>query len=89
MKTLLVIDDHPIVLEGIRSILTRKGFRVHKASGPLQASSLLHDFPDIDMIVADLALANGVDGLDCAPKVSANRSSSTPCTMNSGTYHAL
>ena len=64
MKTLLVIDDHPIVLEGIRSILTRRGFRVHKAGTRQQAMAIMKEFSDIDMIVSDLSLSNGTDGLD-------------------------
>lgn len=71
MKTLLVIDDHPIVLEGIRSILTRRGFRVHKAETRQQAMAIMKEFNDIDMIVSDLSLSNGTDGLDLIERMRA------------------
>ena len=71
MKTLLVIDDHPIVLEGIRSILTRRGFRVHKAGTRQQAMAIMKEFSDIDMVVSDLTLSNGTDGLDLIERMRA------------------
>ncbi len=63
MKTLLVVDDHPIVLEGLHSVLTRKGFKVIKASSAEQALSLAEHVESIDMFVIDLSLSKGNDGL--------------------------
>lgn len=63
MKTLLVVDDHPIVLEGLHSVLTRKGFKVIKASSAEIAISLAEHVDSIDMFVIDLSLTKGNDGL--------------------------
>lgn len=61
--TLLIVDDHPIVLEGMESVLSRKGFRVLKATTAEQALSLATHVPDIDIFVVDLSLVEGTDGL--------------------------
>lgn len=63
MKKLLVVDDHPIVLEGIHSVLARKGFKVLKASTAPQALSLAEHVGNIDIFVIDLSLVEGIDGL--------------------------
>lgn len=63
MKNLLVVDDHPIVLEGIHSVLARKGFKVLKATTAEQAMSLAEHVENIDIFVIDLSLADGNDGL--------------------------
>jgi hypothetical protein len=64
MKTLLVVDDHPIVLEGIQSVLSRHGYKVVKATTPQQALSLAENLPQIDIFVIDLSLNEGFDGLE-------------------------
>lgn len=64
MKTILIIDDHPIVLEGISSVLTPKGYKVLKATGALQAMEILSHVRPVDMIVCDLSLEGGTDGLN-------------------------
>lgn len=63
MKTLLVVDDHPIVLEGIQSVLSRKGFKVMKASTGTQALAIAGEVDNIDIFVIDLTLVEGADGL--------------------------
>lgn len=64
MKTLLVVDDHPIVLEGIQSVLSKNGFKVLKATTASQALALAEQVANIDMYVVDLSLVEGTDGLD-------------------------
>ena len=64
MKTLLVVDDHPIVIEGIQSVLSHHGYKVVKATTPQQALSLAENLPQIDIFVIDLSLNEGTDGLD-------------------------
>ena len=63
MKTILIIDDHPIVLEGISSVLTPKGYKVLKATGALQAMEILSHVRPVDMIVCDLSLEGGCIGI--------------------------
>lgn len=69
MKTLLVVDDHPIVLEGIQSVLSKNGFKVLKASTASQALALAGQVAGIDMYVVDLSLVEGTDGLDLVEKL--------------------
>ncbi len=64
MKTVLVVDDHPIVLEGIFSVLTSNGFKVLKATSAKQAETIIENIANIDILVADLSLKEGTDGLD-------------------------
>lgn len=61
--TLLIVDDHPIVLEGMEAVLYRRGYKVLKATTATQALSLAEHVPDIDMFVIDLSLVEGTDGL--------------------------
>ncbi|MCM1355861.1 MAG: response regulator transcription factor [Staphylococcus sp.] len=64
MTTLLIVDDHPIVLEGIKSVLARKGFKVLKASSPEEALMCAEHIGTIDLYVIDLSLNDGMDGLN-------------------------
>lgn len=71
MKTLLVVDDHPIVLEGIHSVLARRGFKVLKATSASQAISIAGRTENIDIFVIDLSLSEGTDGLILIEKLRA------------------
>lgn len=60
---LLIVDDHPIVLEGMESVFSREGHKVVKATTSASALSLATHIPDIDIFVIDLSLVEGTDGL--------------------------
>ncbi|MDE6097256.1 MAG: response regulator transcription factor [Muribaculaceae bacterium] len=64
MKTVLVIDDHPIVLAGIQSVLLDRKYKVEKASTAAEALKICNSDKNIDLIVCDLSLQEGTDGLD-------------------------
>lgn len=64
MNTLLVVDDHPIVLEGIRSVLTRRGYKVVTATNAADALALALALSEIEIIVVDLQLVTTADGLE-------------------------
>ncbi len=64
MKTILVIDDHPIVLAGMERLLSSRGFKVITAGCQNTALMAATHIDGIDMIVCDLQLGNGADGLD-------------------------
>lgn len=64
MKKILIIDDHPIVLEGIQALLSAKGFSIVKAGSADMARMAIQHIRDIDMAVCDLQLDNNTDGLD-------------------------
>ncbi|MDE5643865.1 MAG: response regulator transcription factor [Muribaculaceae bacterium] len=64
MKTVLAIDDHPIVLEGLKSVLSERKYKVEKADSAQAAMEICKARPDIDLVVCDLSLKEGTDGLD-------------------------
>ncbi len=64
MKKLLVIDNLPIVLDGLQYVLSRKGFNVIRASGIDQALLLQEYVSDIDAVVCDMSIKGVRDGLD-------------------------
>lgn len=61
--TILVVDDHPIVLEGIESILSPLDYNVLKAADPASAVAIARKRKDIGIYVIDLSLRDGEDGL--------------------------
>ncbi|MSQ69434.1 MAG: response regulator transcription factor [Gammaproteobacteria bacterium] len=58
MKILLV-DDHPLVLQGIAAALTARGHEMHTASDLAPAREALRAHPDIELLVLDLNLPSG------------------------------
>lgn len=64
MSTILVVDDHPIVLEGIKTVLEQTGFKVIKACSADVALMATEHIRGIDMAVCDLELGGPIDGVD-------------------------
>lgn len=60
----LVIDDHPVVLEGVKSMLSAYGWYVMGATTSREALLLLLHAGPVDVAVIDLALENPTDGMD-------------------------
>ena len=60
---LLIVDDHPVVLEGLSNVMQRKGYDVLKAQDATQALKIASLNPDIDIFIVDLALKSDTDGL--------------------------
>lgn len=58
MKKILVIDNQPIILEGLHHVLSKKGYSVIKASTSEQASLLTEYVDDIKAIVCDITIDN-------------------------------
>ena len=62
-QTILVIDDEPHIIEIVRDYLKQAGYRVVTAGDGQMALTLArHERPDL--IVLDLMLPGGLDGLD-------------------------
>ncbi|GAA2886939.1 response regulator [Microbacterium esteraromaticum] len=61
---LLIVDDHPIVRAGLRSVIERRGFDVvaEAASGE-EALALASDLHP-DVVLCDLRLGEGIDGVE-------------------------
>jgi len=62
-QTILVVDDEPHIVEVVRDYLKQAGYRVLTASDGQTALTLArHERPDL--VVLDLMLPGGIDGLD-------------------------
>ena len=70
MKTILVVDDEPRIVDIARDYLARAGFQVTAAAdGPAALEVARRDRPDL--VVLDLGLP-GMDGLDVARRLRAD-----------------
>lgn len=58
-----LVDDHPLVREGIAHLLADGGMRVVGQASSLQAGMALAGRPDVDVLVVDVSLGDG-SGLD-------------------------
>ncbi len=70
--SILLVEDEPAVQLAIRGVLRREGHELRVASSGADALSLLADVP-FDLVLTDLALPDGVSGLDIIRFVRANR----------------
>jgi DNA-binding response OmpR family regulator len=77
MKTILVVDDEPKIVQLVRDYLERAGFAVRSAQDGKTALSLARTEKP-DMIVLDLGLP-GMDGLDVTREL--RKSSNAPIIM--------
>ena len=71
MSSILVIDDEPTILDVTTALLTAYGYPHHIAQTPATAMQLLAENDDIDVVLADVNLGNGVDGLRVAEDIAA------------------
>ncbi|MDR5760031.1 ATP-binding protein [Caballeronia sp. LZ035] len=66
----LLCDDEPAVLEGLRRLLSSAGARVHAAESMAGFEAILADDTRIpDLIVTDIRLRDGVTGTDVAQRI--------------------
>jgi DNA-binding response OmpR family regulator len=77
MKTILVVDDEPKIIELVRDYLERSGFRVLHAADGKKALTITHaEKPDL--VVLDLGLPE-LDGLDVTRQI--RKESNVPILM--------
>ena len=68
-ETILVVDDMPVVLSGVSSILKKAGFIVLSASSPEEALKISQEFTGtIDLLLTDVMMPN-MSGPDFATKL--------------------
>lgn len=67
MNTILVVDDHPLVREGMKSMLKLAGFKVGMASGAEEALSVIAKKAP-DLIVTDIRMPK-MDGFEFAARL--------------------
>ena len=69
-RSILVIDDDEAIREGLTAVLSEWGYEVMTAAGIGEALALAGEADGaIDLILADLHLADGEDGLDAIDSV--------------------
>lgn len=71
-RSILVLEDDDGVRETISALLSEAGFRVETAVTGWEAIALIEERP-FDMIVADISLPGGLDGLQMARHVRTRR----------------
>lgn len=70
---ILVVDDHPLILEALHHVLKQLDaqVRVHDAQSAAQMDAMLRDHGDADLLLLDLGLP-GTDGLALLSQVRAS-----------------
>ncbi|HYD31801.1 MAG TPA: ATP-binding protein [Azospirillaceae bacterium] len=69
-RTILVVDDDELVLTGLRMVLTSFGCEALTATGMAEALAKLDRLErDLDLILSDLRLRDGLSGLDVVARV--------------------
>lgn len=63
MKRVLAVDRHPIVLEGIRAVLSAGGFEVLTATTPRQALMLASRSMGVAFVVTGVSVSAASDGI--------------------------
>ena len=71
--TVLVVDDEPLVRMVAVEILDELGYSVMEAEDGLSAMKILKARQDIDLLVTDVGLPNGMNGRQLADAVRADR----------------
>lgn len=68
-KTILLIDDEPVLLQTARLILKQSGFRVIPAAGAIQGMVVFARHSEIDLIITDHLMPE-FTGLELAQRLS-------------------
>ncbi|HSU04199.1 MAG TPA: response regulator, partial [Acetobacteraceae bacterium] len=65
-KTILVVDDQADVREVVETWLSGHGYRIVTAADGIEARRLLQDGAQIDLLLTDVVMPNGVSGIELA-----------------------
>jgi PAS domain S-box-containing protein len=63
-KTILLVEDQPEIREVVEASLSEFGYHVLTAADGVEAKRLLEDGRNIDLLLTDIVMPNGVSGLD-------------------------
>jgi two-component system, NarL family, nitrate/nitrite response regulator NarL len=68
---LLLVEDHPLYRDGLLGLLQRRApqLQCRVAETGAEALRLLHEHPDVDLVLADLHLPGALDGLALLARV--------------------
>lgn len=71
MKSVLIVDDHPVVRAAVKIVLEKEGFkRIYEAASGSEALSMLREHSPT-LVVLDLVMPEG-DGLDVLERIKAS-----------------
>ena len=70
-KQILIIDDDPDYIDGIRAILTKAGYDVDVAYNPKDGFKALESKP-YDLLLLDIMMGRGAEGVMVARKINKN-----------------
>lgn len=59
---ILVVEDHPVVLNATQLLLMSAGYRVTTATSLAEALDRTRECPDLDLVITDYHLAHGDTG---------------------------
>jgi DNA-binding NtrC family response regulator len=68
-RTVVLVEDEPLVLESTTCLLVDDGCVVHPATSHDEALEILERNPHVTVVVTDIALSGDQTGLDLAVKV--------------------
>ena len=63
--TILVVEDEPVVREGMVQLLDHAGYRVFDTFNSVDALKLLTEHPEISVLLTDVSMA-GMSGMELA-----------------------
>jgi len=67
-KKILIIDDDPDYVDGVKSILEKAGYEVEAAYNPSEGFETLQSKP-YDLLVLDIMMGRGAEGVMVARKI--------------------
>ncbi len=71
MKSVLIVDDHPVVRAAVKLVLEREGFKlIHEASTVGEALVILREH-NVELVILDLVMPRG-NGLDVLERIKAS-----------------
>ncbi|GAB6089240.1 PAS domain S-box protein [Spirochaeta dissipatitropha] len=73
MKTILLVEDEKIIAMSQQRILGRRGYTVLTAGSGAAAVDAVSENPEIDLILMDIDLGGGMDGVEAAREILSER----------------
>ncbi|MHC8327924.1 response regulator [Pseudomonas sp. LB1P83] len=71
MRSVLLVDDHPVIRAAVKLVLEREGFkRTYEAASVGEALTILREYA-VDLVILDLVLLGG-NGLDVLDRIKIN-----------------
>jgi signal transduction histidine kinase len=72
-ESILVVEDELAVRDNLCALLKRLGYQVYAANDGAEALDLLDSIPRVDMLIMDMVMPRGMDGLAVADAVRERR----------------